>query len=230
MDPYPVNRVLAVELPLLIDTPHQAWLPRVTSLIEEESEYAEPVLTKALLVPFSAIWNGKDADSEYAKKGIEWMVANSPFVRMERLVRWDKKFFYVNTTTRDQTFGVDYTKGISVAQADTWSAEVGLSMTVEGGVKFLGVGGKWSATVSTKFGYEKQTSISAFESATIHLPITTAPCTAAATWQQVSTVPVKLHLPDGSIEWILRDDTPIMGDSLSYVVDDYPVPPALCKD
>jgi hypothetical protein len=220
-NPYPVNRVLAVELPMLIDTPHQAWLPHVTSLLAADNVYSEPVLAKALLVPFSAMLNGEEQDSEYTRRGVGWMVENSPFVRVERLVRWDLEFFTVNTTTSDQQNSVEFTKGITNAQTTTMTNTGGVSVTAEGGVKFLGIGGKISGTVSYEFGYETQTAVTALDSKTTTVSINVSPCKAAAAWREQTTLLLKLNDLDGTVDTILSEP---MYDSLSFVTDDYPVP------
>ena len=215
--PYPILNVLAVDLSPLIDVPYQIWTPHLTSFAPiPEGSTSEPVLAKALLVPFT-ILNG----SAYEEKGVGWMVENSPFVRVERVQAWKNLFWFNNTSSID-SYPADrtVTKGISTTNTETFSHKAGVSVTVESGVEFLGTGGKVSATVSYEFGYEKQHSVTEFteESTTIH--VSAAAYKAAALWQLNSSILVKMHNPaTGQLEEI---DKLEMGDSMNYVYDDYP--------
>lgn len=214
--PWPIRNVLAVELPLLVDTPQRMWLPHVTSFSAADNVYREPLLAKAVLVPFTAILSGSD----YAAKGVGWMVENSPLVRVERVVRWDQVFFAVNTGSVEQNHGRTFTKGISQEASTTISHTAGVSVTVESGVSFLGAGGKVSATVSYQFGYQTQHSVGEFEEESTNVSINVPPHKAAAAWRERSTIEVKVHHPNtGSLETIVSEP---MYDSLSFVTDDYP--------
>jgi len=212
----PSPRVLAVDLPLLVDTPHQMWLPHVTSFLAADSLWREPVLAKAVLVPFTAVLNG----SEYATKGVGWMLENSPFVRVQWLVSWDQVFFAVNTGSVEQNHSRTFTKGISNEASTTISHTAGVSLTAESGVEFLGSGGKISATVSYEFGYQTQHSVGEFAEESTEVSINVPPHKAAAAWREQTKILVKLHHPDaGSFETIVSQP---MYDSLSFVTDDYP--------
>jgi hypothetical protein len=210
------RHVLAIELPLLVDTQQRTWLPRVTSFSAADNLYREPLLAKAVLVPFTAVLSGSD----YAAKGVGWMVENSPFVRVERVVRWDQVFFAVNTGSVEQNHSRTFTKGISQDTSTTISHTAGVSLTVESGVSFLGTGGKISATVSYQFGYQTQHSVGQFEEESTTVSINVAPNKAAAAWREQTTIQVMLHHPgDGSFETLVSEP---MYDSLSFVTDDYP--------
>jgi len=216
LDFHPSLNVLAVQLPLLIDSPQQSWLPRVTSFQSTENNYSEPMLAKAMLVPFTAILNGSD----YASRGAGWMVENSPLVRVERVVRWQRDLFFINTGTTDQQLSLRLTKGISNETSTTISHKVGVSLTVETGVKFLGAGGKVSTTVSYEFGYQTQNAVGEFEERSEEESITVAPHKVGAVWREHSTIVVQVHHPNtGSLETILSQP---MFDVLSFVYDDYP--------
>jgi len=210
------RNVLAIELPLLVDTPQRMWLPRVTSFSAEDNLYREPLLAKAVLVPFTAVLSGSD----YAAKGVGWMVENSPFVRVERVLHWDQVFFAVNTGSVEQSHGRTFTKGISQEASTTISHTAGVSVTVESGVSFLGAGGKVSATVSYQFGYQTQHSVGQFEEESTNVSINVPPHKAAAAWRERTTIQVMLHHPStGSFEVLVSEP---MYDSLSFVTDDYP--------
>lgn len=216
LDFHPNLNVLAVELPLLIDSPQQSWLPRVSSFQSTENVYAEPMLAKAMLVPFTAILNGSD----YGARGVGWMVENSPLVRVERVVRWQREFFAVNTGSTEQTHSLTFTKGINSETSTTISHKAGVSLAVETGVKFLGAGGKITATVSYEFGYQTQHSVGEFQEESRTVSINVPPHKAGAAWREHSTILVKVHHPQsGNLETIVSQ--PIF-DSLSFVNDDYP--------
>ena len=95
-----------------------------------------------------------------------------------------------------------------------------MSLTVESGVRFLGSGGKVSATVSYQLGYGSQHSVGEFEEAGTTVGITVLPGTAAAAWRAQSSILVKLHDPSaGELEKLVRLN---MVDSLTTVNDDFP--------
>jgi hypothetical protein len=211
-----VRNVLAFKLPMLLDTPYRTSLPHVTSFFQEDNEYAEPLLVKAVLVPFSMILHGE----EYATKGVGWMVENSPFVRMERVARWNLEVFLFNDSSVVQNISRSITKGVSDETSTTISQTAGVSLTAETGVKFLGPGGKVSATVSYQFGYQTQHSVGQFTEEETTVSIDVPAHKAAAAWRAQSTIFVKLHEPqDGSFETIVEQS---MFDSLAWVTDDYP--------
>lgn len=212
----PGFRVLAIDPPPLIDAPQQTWLPHVSSFLSSDNLYPEPLLAKALLVPFTAILSG----NMYLSRGVGWMLGNSPFVRVERVVDWDQVFFAVNTGSTEQNHSRTFTKGISTESSTTISHTAGVSVTAETGVKFLGNGGKVSATVSYQFGYQSQHSVGQLEEESTNVSINVPPHKAAAAWRQKTTILVKLHNPnDGTFDPIVSQP---MYDSLSFVTDDYP--------
>jgi hypothetical protein len=216
VDFHPSLNVLAVQLPLLVDNPQQSWLPRVTSFLPAESQYSEPMLAKAMLVPFTAILGGRD----YVDKGVAWMVANSPFVRVERVVRWQQDLFAGNSGSSPICRTLTLTKGLSSETSTTISHKTGVSLAVETGVKFLGAGSKITATVSYEFGYQTQHSVGEFEEQSNEVSICVAPHKAGAAWRAHSTIVVKLHDPvSGGFQTIVEEP---MFDSLAYFYDDYP--------
>jgi hypothetical protein len=214
--------VLAVQLPLLIDVPSQSWAPHLTSA-QVPPESSEPLLTKVLFVPFTILGGG----DEYAAMGVGWMVENSPFVRVERTQVWGMVQWVYNSSTLVQNPTYTITSGIETGDDTTISHTAGVSVTAEGGVSFLGTGGKLSATVSYEFGYSTNTSVTNFVHQEADIPINVAPCTAGAVWQLASTIGVEM-LSDqtGQLTEVAAmgtADKP-MYDDLRYVYDDYPIP------
>jgi Vacuolar protein sorting-associated protein 62/Insecticidal Crystal Toxin, P42 len=213
---HPVMNVLAVELPTLIDTPNAATLPRLTGYDRPAAE-SEPLMEKALLVPFTAVGSGE----AYLKtRGLHWMVSNSPFVRTERVVRWGLEFWQYNSSSVEQNSSKTFTKGISVTDSNTFSVATGISITAEGGVEFMGIGGSVSATVSLQLGYESQHSVNEFReestTVTLHVP----PYKAAAFWREYSDLVVKLHNP---VTYMLEPVITLpMADFTAYTNDEYP--------
>jgi insecticidal crystal toxin P42 protein len=209
--------VLAVEFPMLVDVPLRTVIPSLTGCDEPE-EFTEPVMAKAILVPFTAVWGGNE--NEYGRRGLQFMLDNSPFVRVDRVVTWHKVFWNINQTSVIQPNHKEYTKGVTTAESESFSHTVGVSISAEGGAAFLGTGGKISATVTYQFGYQTQHSVSEFVSETTSVGIDILPGMAAAAWAKHSEIAVWLHNQGtGQLEWI--DSLP-MNDSASYVTDDYP--------
>jgi hypothetical protein len=220
-NPYPVENVLAVKLPLLIDVAYQNWYPHLTGP-ERPTEYSEPVLVKSVLVPFTAIIGG----SEYDTRGVGWMVENSPFVRVERVQRWGFWKDLPNSSTAQQSLHYSTTTGIDTNTSATYSGKAGVSVTAESGVEFLGIGGKVSATVSAEFGYSHQTSVTEFTQHTVTVDLNAAPCTYLCVWGLESSLVVKmLNENTGQLQNIADVAMSDYAESsATYAYDDYPIP------
>ena len=221
LDFHPILNVLAVQLPLLVDVPYQNWYPHLTSP-SRPAAYSQPVLAKAVLVPFTAILNGSD----YGAKGIGWMVENSPFVRVERVQSWTFWKDLINSSTASQSLHYSTTTGIDTETSNTYSGKAGVSVTVESGVEFLGIGGKISATVSAEFGYSHQTSVTEFTQHTVTVDLNAAPCTYLCVWGLESSLAVRMLNEDTGQLQNIADMA--MSDyaesSATYAYDDYPIP------
>jgi len=218
----PILKVLAVDLPPLIDVPSQTWAPHLNS-DKVPPDSSEPTLTKVLLVPFTMVGDG----AAYAAKGVGWMVENSPFIRVERRQVWRRVQWVYNSSSVVQTPMYKLISGMQNTDSTTISHEAGVSVTAEGGVEFLGTGGKLSATLSYKFGYSTNTQVSNFVNHEADIPLSVAPCTAAAVWQLASSMTVEM-LNDQTqqlteIAAMGTEDKPLY-DNLNYVYDDYPIP------
>jgi hypothetical protein len=175
-------------------------------------------MTKAMLVPFTAVGFGTD----YGIRTLSWMVNNSPFVRTERLLRWKllEGMHMYNTSSVPQEMSTTITKGVSTEDTTTMSHTAGVEITAEGGVKFLGTGGSISATVSYQFGYQTQTSVAELYSSAKTVTVTVVPYKAAAAWVASSNILVKVHnLVTRKLESVHNID---MGDSVSHKIDEYP--------
>jgi len=148
------------------------------------------------------------------------MVSNSPFVRVERVLRWKREFRQYNSGSAEQNTAKTFTKGISITDSNSFWASVGISLTVDAGVEFLGIGGGVSATVSQQFGYELQHSVTEFSEQATTVTINIPAGKVAAAWQANSEILVKLHNPQTNQLELAR--TIQMPDSLDFVTDDYP--------
>jgi hypothetical protein len=221
LDFHPVLNVLAIELPLLIDVPYQNWYPHLTSPSRPAAS-SQAVLAKAVLVPFTAIMSGSD----YGAKGVGWMVEHSPFVRVERVQSWTFWKDLINSSTAAQSLHYSTTTGIDTETSNTYSAKTGVSVTVEAGVGFLGVGGKVSATVSAEFGYSHQTSVGEFTQHTVTVDVNAAPCTYLCVWGLESDLTVKmLNENTGQLQNIAEVAMSDYAESsATYAYDDYPIP------
>jgi hypothetical protein len=210
---YPHMNVLAVEVPLLFDTGN-AWFPRLTST-EEPSALTEPFEAKAMLVPFSAVLSGAQIKSRTHE-----LVTQSPFVRFEKVTQFHRLgwIFCGGTLACDLEYAVQ--KGIEEATSTTFSQSVGVSITVEGGVSFLGSGGKASGTVSYEFGYSTTESRAVFEYETWSASKPCPPETACAIWTDKTTFLVKRHLSTGGLGVLSGGELSFDG-GLSLWTDEY---------
>ena len=209
-----VMNVLAFEPQMLVDTPSNQARPRLTNCWPLDK--SEPVLAKAMLVPFSVVLSD-DEKNQYGLKGLEWMIDNSPLVRVERVVNWTPVYWGLaeDPFTLHKAWG----KGIKNDDSETFSKKTGVSMTGEFGFEFKGISGKVSATVSKEFGYAKQHSVSQFQSESWTVDLTVPAGKAAAVWREESSIAVKVHnRQSGLLETI---DHWTMFDSFNLVQDSY---------
>jgi hypothetical protein len=209
---HPVMNVLAIDLPVLVDRPLDAWVPRLTGY-EQPAVTSSPLMQKTYLVPFTALLGGVD----FSQGDIQWLLQHSPFVRAERQVYNKLMFHTINLTSLVQQNSLELVSGVQTTNAETFSHTVGISITVESGVEFLGAGGKVSATMSYQFGYSTMHSVASLQEQHINVTIYTQPGKAAACWQQRNVYVVKRH--NGTRLDVLAE----MEFGIdSYVVDEFP--------
>jgi hypothetical protein len=209
---HPVLHVLAVDLPMIIDTPETTRIPALTGFDQPPIETV-PVGTKTMLVPFTALLGGTD----FGGADVHWMVHNSPMVQVERVIYNRLMYHGINNTSVVQENHLEFVSGVSTTDSETFSHTAGISITVESGVEFMGFGGSTSVTASYEFGYESMHSVTALRESHIVVTIYTAPGKAAAAWQQRNAYRVKRHRGTeldvvGELEFGMD----------SYVVDEYP--------
>jgi len=209
---HPVRHVLAVDLPLIIDTPDETRLPSLTGY-DQPPVQTVPIGTRTMLVPFTALLGGTD----FGGADVGWMVEHSPFVQVERVVYNRLMYHGINTTSVVQQNLLEFLSGVSTTDSETFSQTAGISVTVKSGVSFLGTGGEVSVTASYSFGYESMHSVTALRQQNIVVTVFTPPGKAAAAWQQRNVFRVKRHRGTaldvvGELEFGI--DT--------YVVDEHP--------
>jgi hypothetical protein len=209
---HPVMNVLAVDLPVLVDRPLEAWVPRLTGY-EQPTVTSSPLMQKTFLVPFTALLGGVD----FSQGDIQWLLLHSPMVRVERQVYHKLMFHTINLTSLVQENSLELVSGVTTTNAETFSHTVGVSITVETGAEFLGAGGKVSATMSYQFGYSTMHSVASLQEQHINVTIYTQQGKAAACWQQRNVYVVKRH--NGTrLDTLAEMEFGID----SYVVDEFP--------
>jgi len=152
-------------------------------------------------VPFTAVQD--------PGQSLSWKVENSPFYQLQRQVWYDLLLFDDNRTTITQEQEHSESVGITTTESQTFSVTTGVSVTAEGGVSFLGTGGKVSATVSVELGYQYSTGIQQFHSKTVTVRLTTPSQTAAAVW--AASYAFRL----------VRSDGALIPAELDFVVDSF---------
>jgi hypothetical protein len=209
---HPVMHVLAVTLPMLVNTPEESRIPSLTSYDQPPVE-SPPTATKTMLVPFTAVAGG----TAFGGSDLRWMVDSAPFVQVERDVYNRLMFHTINTTSVVQQNDLQFTSGVETAESQTFSQSMGISVSYEVGVSFMGFGSKTTITASYSFGYESTHSVSSLRQQTIDISVFTAPGKAAAAWQQRNLFRVKRYR---------GTDLEVIGELEfgidTYVVDEYP--------
>ncbi len=210
---YSHMRVLAVDAPMLFDTGNES-IPRLTSYTMPSGS-DEPFESRAMLVPFSAVLSGSQIQGK-----VHTFVTESPLIRFEKVVRFHRLNWIQchGSTTCDLQYEVN--KGIEETESETFSVNVGISVTAEAGVSFMGVGGNVSVTVNTEFGYETTESRSAFTSESWSAIKPCPPEHACAIWTDNTTFLVKKHLATGGFA-ILEGGQLAYDGGLSLWTDEY---------
>ena len=147
-------------------------------------------------------------------------VTESPFLRFEKVMQFHRLgwMFCGGSTTCDLQYVVE--KGIETTTSETFSHTVGISITAESGVSFLGTGGKMSVTVSYQFGYSSTESRAVFTSESW---TASKPCPAehaCAIWTDRTSFVVKKHLPTGGFA-VIDGGSLAFDGGLSLWTDDY---------
>ena len=207
-----VMHVLSLDLPVLIDTPVETKIPKLTGY-EQPALTMEPLMQKSMLVPFSALLEGKD----FKHGDVGWLVKNSPILRVDRIVKNRLMFHSINGTSLVQENHLELVSGVSKTDSKTMSHTVGVSVTHESGVEFMGTGAKTSFTASYQFGYEAMHSVAEMQEKHTNVAIKIPQGKAAACWQQRNKYRVIRH-HEGELQTMAELDFGID----TYIVDEYP--------
>lgn len=127
--------------------------------------------------------------------------------------------FYDNGTAKDNELEVVVETGVSQQQTDTFTHEVGISISYESGIKAGPVSTKVSGTLSYKFGYQSATQVGSFRNQSIKTVLTTPAEHCAAMWAQRNAF--KLRRSDGSLvanPLMMEDNVP------DFYVRQFPAP------
>ncbi len=163
--------------------------------------YSGKTIDRIVTVPFTAI-----TDNAYP---LSWKVQNSPFYFVERQIAYARELFNYNNSSTPQTVSKTVTTGVSHTSSQTFSVTTGISVTAEGGVSFLGTGGKVSATISVEMGWETSTGIEQFQESSVLKQLVTEPKKAGCLWAQSYTF------------LIAREDNTYLTDQLNFDVDSF---------
>lgn len=209
--PYnPAAHVLKVDLPMLAAAPDQNFVPKLTSYADPP-DVTVPTMEKAMIVPFTMIH-----DSHYGGD-VRWEVNHSPLYVLVREVYYKRLYHYYNQGSAQQDNTVAMTSGITNTESQSIWNETEISISASAGLSFKALSGTITATVSKKFGYDTQTSISELEQTTFTQAVTTPPGKAAALWQEYNKYTLYRH--NGTT---LEPDTSWDVGIRSFVESEYP--------
>lgn len=201
-------KVLCLEPPT--ESGAQPPLPRLDSFAKPP-EQSELVRDRCVTVPFTGV-----TDDQY---GVDWKVANSPFYVLERWVNFQLELYDNNQQAQPHTIESEVTVGVTETSSETFSHEVGISISYETGVSF-GVGAKVKGTLSYKFGYSSSTSVAAFRQKTIKMQLVTPGQHAAALWAPRTQFQlVRADMSKVADPLVLEDN------AVAFYEREYPAPP-----
>lgn len=190
-----------------------AGVPPVPSLPNRSrpEPFSNEAWDRKVTLPFTAI-----VDESH---DLAWKVAHSQFYVLERWINFELVGFYDNGTEKDNEMDVTVETGVSQQQTDTFTHEVGISVSYESGIKAGPVSTKVSGTLSYKFGYQTATQVGSFRNQSIKTVLTTPAEHCAAMWAQRNAF--KLRRSDGSLvanPLIMEDNVP------DFYVRQFPAP------
>jgi hypothetical protein len=199
---HPALNVLNVKLPVLTDMSDANYAPRLNSY-DEPPENTDSYLAKVIAVPFTLIVDNANS--------LSWKVNNSPIYR----IRWEEyyknQFFYNN---RDGSSPIKHTVkdtvGISKTESETYSHNVGISISSEFGCELIG--GSVTVELSYEFGYETTTEFSAFEEHEVSREVEIPAKKTGCLWQKTT----KFSLMRNSNNW---ED--VAGGSKEITIDSF---------
>ncbi|WP_158717334.1 Vps62-related protein [Streptomyces sp. NRRL F-4474] len=176
----PERRVLCIEMPVE-EKPHPDGFPKLTGRVRPADRTPETTVN-VVWVPFMAV---KDDD-----KSASWKLANSPFYRIERRASWYMHRFSNNTTSASQSISETVTVGVEKDRSDTFSAEVGISVSAQVGVSSGVASASVTTTYSLALGYSRSTATKNLEHKSVTHNLTVPPNKAAAMWVGDHTIQV----------------------------------------
>ena len=134
----------------------------------------------SITVPYVMVTGGTEGEL-----GTNWQVQNSPWYTLQRSFGWQRLAFHYN----DAPLGGDptdlswaYAAGFSDASSEQFSSTVGVEVSVEVGVGFLGTGGNVTVSANYEYNYTTTLSRESFVSQTVSVTHEVAPQSAGCFW------------------------------------------------
>lgn len=185
--------------------------PRLTSHTSP-GDTTPTVADGSVTLPYSLV----DADKS---KGNAWRAQNSPFYTLKRTCYWTNLGFLDNETTKEQVLARTAVTGVTNVRGSQFSHTVGIEVGGEGGVSFLGTGGKVSVSVNYQFGYSTSTSREELSQSSEELTLTVPKDSAGIIW--LATRAMSLYRTNGSLV-DPGNGSVLLFNASSYVMDQYP--------
>lgn len=178
-------RVLKVNPPTV-----SAANPPVPTLPSRERPPSQStaVWDRKVTLPFIAV-----VDNHY---DLAWKVANSPFYVLERWINFELTLFDDNQQAEPHTIESTITIGVTKQSTETFTHEVGITVSYESGIKAGVFESKMTGSLSYKFGYSSSTQVGAFRNTETKTHLTTPGKKAGAQWTPRTMF--KLLRSDGS--------------------------------
>lgn len=152
--------------------------PPVPTLPSRERPPAQSteVWDRKVTLPFTAVHDEEFRDQLHRQ------IEESPFYVLERWQNFELTLFDDNQQAEPHTIETTVTVGVSEQSTQTFSHEVGITVSYESGIKAGPVSTKVSGSLSYKFGYSSATQIGSFRNSEIKTHLTTPGKHAAAQW------------------------------------------------
>jgi len=155
--PYRDSVLRVLKLPIFPVDGGDILVPEITGY--DKQPKTEHILKSYFYVPCTALTADKDMPRERQFR-------ESPFYRLERHVKYSHcdGFYYNNKAPTSISLNLTRESGVTQAKSETLSAGANLTVTAEGGCKFIG--GTVTCELSASFGWERTKSQEIFASET----------------------------------------------------------------
>lgn len=157
-----------------INPPAEPQVPAMTSLTAAPANPA-PLTDHEVEVPFTGITD--------SGKSVSWQIENSPFYVLKRQVAYSCIEFFTNKTEKDVSGQWEISSGVTDEESNQFEKKVGVTISAKTGIDIFGSEVEFSASLTTEFGWTKNTAHTVMSSEKSSFAYDIPPQHACALWK-----------------------------------------------